>query len=706
MTPRNLLVLLALSGLLSAQNGFRLGETLGLQEPAGAATSWLEPDGTGFRVALVGEQGDVQLFRQNEAGLRWDRSLDRTEFRRPTALVVHDFDADGAMELAIADADDGSIWHLEEREGAFVLLDRLDSSRGIDHLLLVTRVDGMALVAASSSGRGVDLFQLGSDAHFGLARPLVTWAPTADLISTDLDGDGFVDLVLSHEGESMLSFIWGEREGFSPALPELIPESLRQVSAADLDDDGDLDLLGLNSDGEVLFQIEQDGSRRFRSEELPLRLSAALGFEIIDGSEAREADVLVFGEAGLELERIQSDGDDEARTISSNPITALVGLPSGRTERWLALQSRPAALRILESATPRGGFGAALEDDDGELNNGISQDQNRDQQDEDDSRSPSSGRASSALNSGPRRGGLVPRGPRPGAGLLPIEELVAAPASRAPFVFRAGRRNGFGGEAASRAPENERNLDQGGADRRFLWTFDELPRNVVSARLVLRLAVAAAGHRNDAIHLSPGSNTKRRAWSASLGHLPLMPLERRFSEAKIGEVFCLSLDLSDLPGGTDLLPWLIQERSLSIEIEDDCAIDYLDLEIETAGSSSLVDAARIEHDGLSRSQGARLRLVGVEPGARVLLFAGVDVDEAGTGAAGRAGLRVLGPFLELGKDPVALSFATSPYGQELELRLPPFRDGEGGQRIALQALGVDAEGRPMASSVLITELRP
>ncbi len=67
------------------------------------------------------------------------------------------------------------------------------------------------------------------------------------LAVADINGDGNLDLVVTNENDNIVSVLLGDGSGgFSAATPVTVGAEPRSIAVADLDGDGDLDLAVAN----------------------------------------------------------------------------------------------------------------------------------------------------------------------------------------------------------------------------------------------------------------------------------------------------------------------------------------------------------------------------------------------------------------------------------------------------------------------------
>ena len=215
----------------------------------------LDQDGRLDVVLTEASRNDVRWIRQAEPGVFEERSVG-SAILGPAHVTASDVDLDGDIDLLVAEM--GQIFPSNEKIGAVVLLENVGNEQFEPRVLL----ENVARVSDVEPG--------------------------------DLDNDGDVDLAVGQFGYDDGEIRWlenvGERRYESHQLLNL-PGTIH-VPVADMDDDGDLDIVAVVSQTwEQIYVFENDGSGGFTA-------------HIVYGATNPD-----FGSSGISLADLDEDGD-------------------------------------------------------------------------------------------------------------------------------------------------------------------------------------------------------------------------------------------------------------------------------------------------------------------------------------------------------------------------------------------------------------
>ncbi len=248
------------------------------------------------------------------------------------ALAVIDFDIEGDLDLALAGTGGTDLYRsslqgplervgdralpaLELTAGRGVAASDLDRDGDLD--LVIAHGDGVAWLDNLRQGRFVD-----RTAEAGL----VAGGPLAAVVSADLDGDGFPDLVTAGEGLSAWHNRGGRFESWSlSGLPS--SGTFSSLVANDFDNDGRLDLAAAGPAGVVALTRSPEDPAVFAAVPIagaPAAGAAAVVSADLDGD--GDLDLVAAGEQGLH--RLDNRGGNENHWLA----VRLRGLDKGNSK--------------------------------------------------------------------------------------------------------------------------------------------------------------------------------------------------------------------------------------------------------------------------------------------------------------------------------------------------------------------------------------
>lgn len=228
---------------------------------------------------------------------------------------IADFDHDGDLDIVIVSEDDKiNEFYLNDGRGYFSDAgDRIpvtDTSNGL--LIADINNDGHVDILIGNNGQNRVLINNGK-AHFtdeGIERLGEFIDVTQDISLGDVDGDGDLDLLIGNEGNNRLlindgkGYFKDESETRLAYRKEL--EETREVDLADIDSDGDLDILFANVQAFVEGAIKQNR----------LLLNDGKGhFKDVTQTNLPKDDDRCFGAAFMDLD---NDGDVDIMTGNTN----------------------------------------------------------------------------------------------------------------------------------------------------------------------------------------------------------------------------------------------------------------------------------------------------------------------------------------------------------------------------------------------------
>ena len=226
--------------------------------------------------------GTLQVFWQARSGFSTEPGLTLQATGAARSVAVADLDGDGDLDLVSAN-DAG--FHLEGNLQVFFQDSHqsFTSAPGKLHTeirptcVAAADLDGdgdMDLVAANRGSANLTLY---FQTHPGVftpssESPLPAGADPFSVAAADLDGDGDMDLVSANQGGNELQVFFQTSPGSFSRAPLSLPTGVDplSVAAADLDGDGDMDLVSANEGSATLTLFFQTKAGVFASTPLSL----------------------------------------------------------------------------------------------------------------------------------------------------------------------------------------------------------------------------------------------------------------------------------------------------------------------------------------------------------------------------------------------------------------------------------------------------
>ena len=260
--------------------------------------------------------------------------------RMPTYNVVTgDVDGDGDVDVVLVNVRAQSQLYLNDGFGNFtdVTAARLPQARlaATDAALVDVDADkdlDLVLVQMVSAGLGSQTLLYKNDGKGKFSDATIGNMPvdkdnTFDICVGDVDFDSDIDLLLANYGGETKLYVNDGRGKFTDFTKRVLPSKpgpTYYVALADLDGDGDLDILEANRDVRNRVLIYDIGQRKFVDEtstRLPLDKNASLGVSVVDIDGDRDLDV-VFANDREPNTLFLNDGKAKFSDVSSRLPTA------------------------------------------------------------------------------------------------------------------------------------------------------------------------------------------------------------------------------------------------------------------------------------------------------------------------------------------------------------------------------------------------
>lgn len=228
-------------------------------------------DGNGSPDLIAGVQvGDALNVFMNQGGRNFAAAVRINLDATPGGIAAGDFDGDGAARLDVAVAlPESSVVRVLHGQGGGMLATAgaTELTAGMNPIAVVAAqldADGALDLAAANAGDGTVSVLLRSGNGFAQATSFPVGQQPSALAVGDLDGDGFLDIVTSNRGSETITVLRGLSSGrFSPAGDLAVGKQPEGIAVGDVNGDGlaDIAVANLNSDNVSLFlSRRQSGS--------------------------------------------------------------------------------------------------------------------------------------------------------------------------------------------------------------------------------------------------------------------------------------------------------------------------------------------------------------------------------------------------------------------------------------------------------------
>ncbi|EDP71716.1 hypothetical protein FBALC1_04492 [Flavobacteriales bacterium ALC-1] len=194
-------------------------------------------------------------------------------------VIASDLDQDGDMDVISASAFDGLIaWYENDGLGNFGALQTITTAAPGARSVYIADLDNdgdIDVLSASSDDDRVAWYENDGSGNFGAQQTITTLADRAFSVkAADLDGDGDMDVIAACSSTSTARdwrITWYENLGSGTFGPQQTISinvfQARSVYTADLDGDGDLDVLSASSRDDRIAWYENDGSGSFGAQQ-------------------------------------------------------------------------------------------------------------------------------------------------------------------------------------------------------------------------------------------------------------------------------------------------------------------------------------------------------------------------------------------------------------------------------------------------------
>lgn len=298
--------------------------------------------------------GDIDLLsssasfdRDAVTGLAWHENRDGRFYIHPVSDIslsttdahLGDIDGDGDLDIVAAHTNvDGllyaAFWYENLDGSGNFRSDNFEVVDGVEFVSMeladIDDDNDLDIIGMSSLGNDVLWLEYEEDTKsFARAKAIFPERNTllSDFRLADLDGDGDLDLLVAYEVGLTRELVWsenldGDGNFGSAVLIDSEIDGVEFVDVADVDVDGDLDIVALTFSPNVLFWREnENGLGEFSERRILRNFSDNIEFQMVDLDQDDDPDIVVSGDLNVPLFWIEN-------TRSSDPFGPSVAIES------------------------------------------------------------------------------------------------------------------------------------------------------------------------------------------------------------------------------------------------------------------------------------------------------------------------------------------------------------------------------------------
>ena len=252
-----------------------------------------------------------------------------------------DVDGDGDLDLLSASGyDDKIAWYENDGSGSFTTIHTVTTTADVAYSVAAADVDGdgdLDLLSASSWDDKIAWYENdGATAPTFTAHTVTTAANFATSVgAADVDGDGDLDLLSASANDGKIA--WYENDGitdptFTAYTVTTTAAGANSVGAADVDGDGDIDLLSASSSGGtrkiVWYENDEGDGTPFTAYTVTTAVNGAMSVAAADVDGDGDLDLLSASEANHKIAWYENDGASDPSFTAHTVTLAAYGAQS------------------------------------------------------------------------------------------------------------------------------------------------------------------------------------------------------------------------------------------------------------------------------------------------------------------------------------------------------------------------------------------
>ncbi len=242
-------------------------------------------------------------------------------FHSPRMLAHADVDADGDVDIVAASPADKKITLFRNEGSGRFFMQRIAATNSWMYVAIADiNGDGRLDVVGAAQDGNFKWFQQNEYGSYYERLISITITAISSMETSDVNGDGAIDIIIARGSNNDIFWIQNDGSGNFSASIHLITYSLdhiRSVKSADIDGDGDIDVVSASSGDNTISWFSNDGNGNFTMK--PVISTSALGAESVAIAD-------LDGDGDLDV-LSASSGDNTIAWYKNNGTGSFVTMP-------------------------------------------------------------------------------------------------------------------------------------------------------------------------------------------------------------------------------------------------------------------------------------------------------------------------------------------------------------------------------------------